>query len=90
MSSAGDKSTATEASRGAVVEEGFREMAKENSGDDEGEEHGGDGDDSDEDENIVADVGECCCDCGTPFLAFRFSITSDILLEILAGSLWIY
>lgn len=58
MSSAGDKSTATEASRGTVVEEGFREMAKENSGDDEGEEHGGD----DDEENIVADVGESCCD----------------------------
>lgn len=66
MSSAGDKSTATEASRGTLVEEGLREIAKENSGEDDGEE--GDEDD----DNIVADVGECCCDCGLPFLAFRF------------------
>lgn len=66
MSSAGDKSTAAEASLGTMVEEGFRETAKENSGDDDGEEG------ADNDENIAAEVDECCCDSGLPFLAFRY------------------
>lgn len=66
MSSAGDKSTAPEDPLGMVVEEGFREVAKENSGDDDSEE----GDDNDED--MVAEVGEWCCESGLPFLAFRF------------------
>lgn len=78
MSSAGDKSTATEASLGTVVEEGSREIAKENSGDDDGEE----GDDK---ENIVVDVGERSCDRGLPFLASWVSITQDTLLRIVAG-----